>query len=188
MEKATKILIGGTQGAGKSTLANILGNELSIPVYYVDRIFFNSKWKMRHTEIVQKEIENISCRESWILDGYWEETNGSLYKKADLVIYINRSRFFCYKNIIKRRIKSFFHNRPETPDNSDNKIYFSLLKKVWANTKEHRNNLIKKLAENERNTRFIVIDKCNKSTIFELINNIKNLGETEPERLTAKIL
>ena len=104
-----------------------------------------------------------------------------MYKEADLVIYINRSRLFCYKNIIKRRIKSFFHDRPETPDNSNNKIYFSLLKKVWANTKKHRNNLIKELAENERNTKYIVIDKNSKSTILKLIYNLKNTGETAPE-------
>lgn len=174
MATFNKIIVGGPQGAGKTTLANILVKELGVPVFYVDRIFYDSKWRERPQEITKIEILQIAALDKWIVDSYWYGIDEILYKTVDLIIFINQNRLLCYINIIKRRIKGVIQTRQETPDNSDNKIYFSLIKKVWVQNREYRLNIIKKLNEGKNATNVIVIDKLNKKVALSLINSIKN--------------
>ena len=169
-----KIIIIGTQGAGKTTVADILGKELNLPVFYMDRVFFTSDWKKKPKEESMKELLNICDGEKWILDSMKRNTVLDFYPKADLVIYLDISRFLCYFNIMKRRIKCLYNPRHETPEGSNDRIYFSLLKKVWKNTKRKRMEWCDIFKKHGNTTDYIIIKKVNSKTISNLISELKS--------------
>lgn len=174
MATLKKIIIIGTAGSGKTTVADILGKELNLPVFYMDRVFFYPDWKMKPNKESMKELLNICDGDKWIIDSMGQNTARDFYSKADLAIFLEISRFLCYFNIMKRRIKCLYKPRHETPDGSNDRIYFSLLKKVWKNTKKRQAEWHRILKKNEKTTDYIIINKVNPRTISNLISELKS--------------
>ena len=174
MATPKKIIIIGTQGAGKTTVADRMGKELNLPVFYMDRVFFTSDWKKKPKGESMKELLKICDGEKWIIDSMGQNTARDFYSKADLAIFLEISRFLCYFNIVKRRIKCLYKPRHDTPDGSNDRIYFSLLKKVWKNTKKRQAEWHGILKKNEKTTDYIIVKKVNLKTILNLISELKS--------------
>lgn len=102
-----KISIIGYSGSGKSTLAKNLSKHYDIPVLHMDSVHFLENWKERDNkefnEIVTKFINN---NDSWIVEGNYKSIAPERHDMADLVIFLNYNRFFCYKSA-KRRYKMY---------------------------------------------------------------------------------
>ena len=62
MESVDKIIVIGCGGAGKSTFSRKLSNKLDIPVYHLDKLFWNKGW----IETPQKEFnKNVIFRNDY---------------------------------------------------------------------------------------------------------------------------
>ncbi len=173
MMKPKKIFMLGLQGAGKTTLAENLSKHLEIPAYYLDEIFFDSNWKAHPVEKTIHEIEQIVRKDKWVFDGCYSKTMGNMSLNADLCIFITSGRLVSYYNIIKRRFKSITCDRVGTPEGSDNKIYFSLLKKVWLRNKKSENQRRIDLQTQNSSLEFLTIKRLNKKEISKLIEKLK---------------
>ena len=55
-----KIMVFGRPGSGKSTFAVQLAQDLSIPVYHIDKIFFEQAW------IKRERSEFLELKQEWI--------------------------------------------------------------------------------------------------------------------------
>ena len=173
MSKPKKIFIFGIQGAGKTTLAEKLGKHLEMPVYFMDRIFYDSNWKLRSLNLMTNDIKQITESDKWIFDGFHTKSSDEICLKADLCISITSGRFRSYYNIFRRRIRSITHGRTGPPEGSNNKVYFSLIKKVWARNRKSEKRRLNELQNNYSKLEFISIKRVNKKTIFELIEKLK---------------
>lgn len=172
MSKPQKIFMLGLQGAGKTTLAIKLSKHLEIPVYYLDKIFYDSNWKIQPQEKIEKEIVQITSKDKWIFDGYYSKCSNVIYMNADLCIFIGSGRLKSYFNIAKRRFKSIKCSRSGAPEGSNNKVYFSLLKKVWLRNKKSEKQRLKELQIQNSTLEFITIKRANKKTIVKLIEKL----------------
>ncbi|WP_335975654.1 AAA family ATPase [Acinetobacter calcoaceticus] len=105
-----KICIVGPSGAGKTTIAKKLAEELKISAHAFDEIY----WDLSGTEFVKNSeetisvgINKISLQESWIVEGAYDKrlekflsSNPQLSRK---VIYFNN--FSKAINVIQRGLK-----------------------------------------------------------------------------------
>ena len=173
MLKPKKIFMLGLQGSGKTTLAEKLSKHLEIPVYYLDVILFDSNWKKLPIEKTIHEIEQIIQKDKWVLDGYYTKCSDSLSLNADICISITSGRIISYYNIFKRRLRNIKHSRIGTPKGSDNKIYFSLLKKVWRRNKKSERKRCKELHTKNSKLQFITVKRVNKKTVSLIMNKLK---------------
>lgn len=97
-----RIMIFGRPGNGKSTFANRLSKTLSLPVYHLDKYFFESSWRERDTKEFIDIQKNLVSREAWIIDGNSTKTLEIRWSKADVVIYLDLPKWICIYRIIKR--------------------------------------------------------------------------------------
>lgn len=98
-----KISIIGFSGSGKSTLAKVLSKHYNIPIMHMDSIRFLENWKERDDEEFRMIVkEFINSNESWIIDGNYRRIVPERHEQADLVIFLNYNRFFCYRSAKKR--------------------------------------------------------------------------------------
>jgi len=109
-KKISKIHIVGIYGSGKSTLAKKLSDLLKIETYDLDEIKYKRKYDIiRSVKVRLKKVKEISSKESWITEGAWTSYAVELYKKADLVIFLQISKWTLYRRISSRYFKRKFH-------------------------------------------------------------------------------
>lgn len=108
-----KIILIGSGGAGKSTLASKLGKKLNIEVFHLDQLFWKPNWEMTDREY-QIEIQNdLIMKPTWIIDGNYGGTLDLRIKSADTIIFLDRNRFICIYQVLKRVKKYNGSSRPD---------------------------------------------------------------------------
>ncbi len=84
-----RIMIIGSGGAGKSTLARTLHHRLGLPLVHLDQHF----WKPNWVEIDRTEWQTINrqlvAEENWIIDGNYGSTMEMRLERADTVIFLD---------------------------------------------------------------------------------------------------
>ena len=101
-----KILIVGTVGTGKTTLARKLSKEYNIKYYEIDSIVHDDVNKKKRTPQQQNEIiSNINKEDGWIIEGVLRENLEYLLEIAEKIIYLDIPKNIRNKRIIARYIK-----------------------------------------------------------------------------------
>lgn len=168
-----KIIVTGISGSGKTTMADKLGVEFGLPVTYMDRLFFNSSWKLKPMEQSLEELSAICRSDKWIIDSLPDEREEIFLSLADIIIFLDVNRFVAFLNIIKRRVKCMFRPRHETPDNSNNRLYPSFILRVLGYNKRKKSARLGTLKTKVIPGKLIIIKRVSKKTIPVLIEQIK---------------
>lgn len=126
-----RILIIGSGGAGKSTLARRLGEKTGIEVVHLDKLFWNPGWvrteKEEWFEIVRQAIEKAS----WIMDGNFGSTLEMRANAADTIIFMDMPRLVCIYRILKRWFIYRNTHRPDMAPGCDEKVDWEFFMWVW---------------------------------------------------------
>ncbi len=97
-----RIMVFGRPGSGKSTFAVEIGEQLSLPVYHVDKIFFKSHWQERNRESFLALKQQWIDQDDWVIDGNAMSTLETRFAHAHVAIYFNFSWSICLWRIFKR--------------------------------------------------------------------------------------
>ncbi len=154
-----KILIVGTVGTGKTTLARKLSKEYNIKYYEIDSIVHDDVNKKKRTPQQQNEIiSNINKEDGWIIEGVLRENLEYLLEIAEKIIYLDIP-----KNIRNKRILTRYIKQKIGIEKSNYKPSLKMLKMMykWSNEFEkNREGFEKKLNKYE--------DK------LDVVENVKN--------------
>ncbi|EQC47452.1 EutP/PduV family microcompartment system protein [Bacteriovorax sp. Seq25_V] len=102
-----KVIIIGTTGSGKTTLASQIANTLKIKHIQLDQLFWKPHWGEstddEFFEKIKKEIENGN----WVIDGNYKRTNHLTWHQADTVIWIDLPKWLTlYQNFTRSLIRA----------------------------------------------------------------------------------
>ena len=131
MKSYKRIAIFGPPGAGKTTWALKLSQQLGLPCYHLDKYFFEEDWVPKDKEEFRKILDSFAEKEQWIIDGNAISSLESRFARADLIIYYAPSRLRCIFGIFKR---TYFDCRSHIDDRAPNcpeRITISLFKYMW---------------------------------------------------------
>lgn len=98
-----KIIIIGCSGSGKSYFARQLNELTSIPLYYLDCIYWKENWTHLSNEQFDKELNNILAKDQWIIDGNYSRTLELRLRHADTVFFLDMPIELCVEAENKRR-------------------------------------------------------------------------------------
>ncbi|HEX4165402.1 MAG TPA: hypothetical protein VHZ55_08000 [Bryobacteraceae bacterium] len=106
-----RIVILGSAGTGKSTLARRLGEQLGLPVIHLDELSWKPGWRALRTEAFRSRLSAAISTGSWITDGnYAVHTFDLRLPRADLVIWVERPRWHCAWRVLKRAFRGHFRS------------------------------------------------------------------------------
>lgn len=106
MKKANKIYIIGTMGSGKTTLSKKLSEILEIKHYPLDNIYYKRKYdKKRKENERKKKLNELLKKKKWIIEGVFNNWTGNIFRKAELVIWLDLNPKQIIKNLFKRLFK-----------------------------------------------------------------------------------
>ncbi|WP_456275912.1 DNA topology modulation protein [Bacillus sp. AK128] len=167
-----KIVLIGSGGAGKSTLARILGEQLNIEVIHLDAHFWKANWQQTPRPEWMSWQEEVIQRENWIIDGNYGSTMEVRLAAADVIIFLDFSRWICLKNIVKRRIMYHGKTRPDMAKGCQEKLDWEFIKWVYDYPKQKAPDIRKKLKELESTKEIFHLK--NRKEIPLLLNKLKN--------------
>jgi len=102
-----RIVITGTSGAGKTTLARILAHRLAIPHIELDAINWQANWHdLSHSdpdEFVRRVTDAIRV-DSWVVDGNYGPVRDLVWQRATHLIWLDYSRPRIMAQVIARSL------------------------------------------------------------------------------------
>lgn len=135
-----RIVIIGSPGSGKSTVATKLGEKLKRLVIHLDteywvngkkERFSKEKWAIHQKEMVSKD--------EWIIDGNYQSTLEIRLERATTIIYIDLPKWICLYRAFKRISKTV----DKSVGNRD-RIDLKLIKFIWRYPREYNLKLLEK--------------------------------------------
>lgn len=144
-----KIVIIGSPGAGKTTLALQLGEILKVPVFHLDRYFWLPGWIEKSRRDRRKILKGFVQQEQWIIEGTYLSLSEPRLKAADTIIFLDISFQLCLHRIVHRHYKDKRQPRPDLPDGCLDRLNGKCILKVLAFSVRGRRTLNQKLERYE---------------------------------------
>ena len=140
-----RVIVIGCGGAGKSTFSRNLSDKLDIPVYHLDKLFWNRGWISTPQDEFDNKIQELANRDKWIIDGNYIRTFDMRAERADTIIFINMPTYVCFYRVIKRRVMYKDKSRPDMAEGCPEGIDFEFFKWVLTYNKKIRPRILEKL-------------------------------------------
>jgi adenylate kinase family enzyme len=104
LRQASRILVYGVTGSGKSTIAARLSSATGIPWYSVDDLTWEPGWTVVPVDEQRRRIEAICRREEWILDSAYGQWLDVPLARVDLIIGLDYPRWQSFGRLCRRTL------------------------------------------------------------------------------------
>ena len=141
-----RILIIGSNGAGKSTFSRQLAERTHLPLIHIDKLYWRNSWEVTP----RQEFEELVCAQTqkpeWIIEGNNIRSLEQRLKYADTVFWFEFPPALCLWNVLKRQLRYRGKVRPDLPDQCVSKLNLRFLRDVWRFNKKNHARIAQKLA------------------------------------------
>ena len=98
-----RILVAGTSGAGKTTLAGQLAAALDIPQVEIDALHHGPRWQPRPE--FRADVEAFSAGPAWVTEWQYAAVQGLLADRADLLVWLDLPRAVVMRRVMQRTLR-----------------------------------------------------------------------------------
>jgi adenylate kinase family enzyme len=96
------VLVAGTSGAGKTTLATAIARSLGIPHVELDALHHGPNWTRRPS--FEADVERFSSQPAWVTEWQYRQVRALLADRADLVVWLDLPRRTVMRQVIRRTL------------------------------------------------------------------------------------
>lgn len=132
-----RICIFGIPGSGKTSFARSISPSLGIPVFHIDKHFFEKGWIERNHDLFLEDVRSVLQNKDWIIDGNGMRTLEMRYREADIVIYFRFPRLLCLYRIFFRWFSLRGLPKEDGPEGSSNSVSRKLVTYLWNFQKKY---------------------------------------------------
>jgi len=142
-----RIAIIGSGGSGKSTLALQIAKQVDLPLFHLDRLFWKPGWVETPKPEFSLIVEEVASKPRWIIDGNYSRTLDMRLKVADMIIFLDFSKYLCLFRVIKRSFQNRNKDRPDITEGCKEKFDLEFYKWIWNFPKRNRQKIISALSK-----------------------------------------
>jgi adenylate kinase family enzyme len=122
-----RVLVIGSPGAGKSTLATEIARRVGLPLVHLDRHYWRAEWIEPDKEEWARQVEGLAAGGSWVMDGNYGGTLAMRLARADTVIWLDFPVWLCVWRILRRAIRYRGRTRPDMADGCPERLEWEFL-------------------------------------------------------------
>jgi adenylate kinase family enzyme len=97
-----RVLVAGTSGAGKTSVAARLGQALALPHVEIDALFHGPGWTPRLSFTF--EVDTFSAQRAWVTEWQYDSVRALLAERADLLVWLDLPRARVMRQVISRTV------------------------------------------------------------------------------------
>lgn len=98
-----RILVNGSAGAGKTTLAAEIGRRLGLPHTELDALHHGPGW-VRRPEFLD-DVEALAASEHWVTEWQYRDARPILLARCDLVVWLDVPRSVAMRRVVRRTLR-----------------------------------------------------------------------------------
>ncbi len=141
-----KLLLIGPGGAGKSTLASIIGARIGLPVVHLDALYWRPGWIEPPREEWRATLAPLLAQDAWVMDGDFGGTLDLRLAAADTVVVFDLPPLLCLWRVLRRRLRYHGRTRPDMASGCPEKIDLEFVWWILSYRKRKRRTLLPKLS------------------------------------------
>ena len=170
-----RVAIIGSCGAGKSTLAQSLGNRLKLPVVHLDAHYWQPEWQEPDPNLWQEIHQELVTRDRWIIDGNYGNTLDIRASAADTIIWLDFNRYLCLWRVFKRSSQYFGRVRPDMAAGCPERLNWEFIQYVWNFSQLNRAKILDNLEKYRGSKQIIILQ--NPRQVLNLLQQTNVLAE-----------
>lgn len=100
-----RIIIVGTTGSGKTTLAKRVSEKMDIPHIEIDALFWKPDWEESANEEFFAKAKAAVTPENWVMDGNYGRLRPITWQRATMIVWIDLPFWLNCWQIVSRTIR-----------------------------------------------------------------------------------
>jgi adenylate kinase family enzyme len=100
-----RIVVFGSSGSGKSSLAKALASTLTLPYFEMDALHWNPGWQATPTALFREKITAATAPERWITDGNYSAVRDIVLSRADVVLWLDYPFHISFGRLLRRSLE-----------------------------------------------------------------------------------
>jgi adenylate kinase family enzyme len=135
-----RVMVRGTTGSGKTTLARALAERLGVEYVEMDAIHHLPNWTERPREETCAIVDEIVQRDGWVIDGNYAHALDHHFEKADAIVWLDYSFMTVFLRLLTRTIRRSLRKEELWAGNRETfgKMFSRDSILVWMVTTHHR--------------------------------------------------
>ncbi len=150
-----RILIIGSGGAGKSTVARRLGEKLALPVVHLDAHYWHPGWLATPADIWRERVAELTARDAWVMDGNYGGTMEQRLAACDTVVFLDLPRTVCLWRLVRRAVQYAGCSRPDMTAGCPENLSWEFVWWVLSYPSRRRPGILQRLAALPHTTRVV---------------------------------
>ena len=140
-----RVLVIGSGGAGKSTLAARIAARTGLPLIHLDACYWRAGWIETPAAEWSAEVARLTAGEAWVMDGNYGGTLDARLAACDTVIFLDLPRLVCLWGIVSRWLRWRGRARPDMTAGCPERLTWEFVRWVWTYPEARRPQVLARL-------------------------------------------
>jgi len=152
-----RVLVIGTGGSGKTTVARRLAQRTGLPLIHLDALYWRSGWQPTPADEWRDTVQSLISRDAWIIDGNYGGTLDVRLTACDTVVFLDLPRLVCLWRVLKRQVRHLGQVRPELPPGCRERLSWEFIWWIWTYPSRRRGDALERLAALDQEKRVAIL-------------------------------
>ena len=104
-QRPRRVVVVGSTGAGKTTLAKALAARLEYPYVELDSLHWDANWTPAPRELFRTRVAAALDTDTWVADGNYSMARDLVWERADTLIWLDYSLWVIVPRLILRSLR-----------------------------------------------------------------------------------
>ncbi len=100
-----RIVVVGTSGSGKTTVARELSQRLGLPHIELDALHWAPGWTEAPTEVFRTRVAGALEAPGWVVDGNYSKARDLVWPRADTIVWLDYALAVVLRQVIGRTVR-----------------------------------------------------------------------------------
>jgi len=126
-----RVMVIGSPGSGKSTMARRLADRLALPMIALDTLYWRPGWVENSRAAFREAVAQYAAMPAWVMDGNYSFTYDLRMPVADTVVWLDLPRWTCMRSLLLRTARGYGRTRDTSPPGCPERFDVEFLGYVW---------------------------------------------------------